>query len=147
MNRIDLSMQHKLSISEILELARTITIIGASSKAYRTSHHIMQYLLDQNYRVIPVNPNEKTVLNYECYDSVLDIPADILIDIMVIFRNKEYSGEMVRDIVEWSKKSSQRPAIWTQLDVSSREAESIAKEEELPFIKNRCIMVEHRFVN
>jgi predicted CoA-binding protein len=140
-------MRHNLSISEILAGAGNIAIIGASSKAYRTSHHIMQYLMDQNYRVIPVNPNEETVMNYKCYDSVLDIPADVTIDIMVIFRNKEYSGEMVRDIVQWSKKTSQRPAIWTQLDVSSPEAESIAEEEELPYIKNRCIMVEHRAVN
>lgn len=146
MNRIALSMQHSLSISKILDEAGNIAIIGASSKAYRTSHHIMQYLLDKNYRIIPVNPNEKTVLNNECYDSVLDIPPDVLIDIMVIFRNKEFTGEMVSDIVKWSEKTNQRPAIWTQLDVSTPEAESIAKEAKLPYIKNRCIMVEHRAV-
>jgi len=137
-------MQHNQSISEILTGAENIAVIGASSKAYRTSNHIMQYLLDQNYRLFPVNPNERAVLDNECYNSVLDIPTDVRIDIMVIFRNRQYTEEMVRDIVTWSQKTKSRPVIWTQLNVSSEGAESLAEDMELPYIKNRCIMVEHR---
>jgi len=106
----------------------------------------MQYLLDQNYRLFPVNPNESAVLDHESYNSVMDIPADIRIDIMVIFRNRQYTEEMVRDIVTWSEKTESSPVIWTQLDVSSPEAELLAEEAELPYVKNRCIMVEHRSV-
>lgn len=139
-------MQHKLSISEILTGADNIAVIGASSKAYRTSHQIMQYLLDQNYRIFPVNPNERAVLDHECYNSVLDIPDDVSIDIMVIFRNKRYTEGMVNDIVKRSKKTEKSPVIWTQLDVSSPEAEALAEEAGIPYVKNRCIMVEHRSV-
>src|SRR6056297_1217646 len=139
-------MQHNQSISEILTGAENIAVIGASSKAYRTSNHIMQYLLDQNYRLFPVNPNERAVLDHECYNSVLDIPSDVRIDIMVIFRNKQYTEEMVRDIVKWSGQTESSPVIWTQLDVSSPEAESLAGEAELPYVRNRCIMVDHRSV-
>jgi len=139
-------MQHKQSINDILTSAENIAVIGASSKAYRTSNHIMQYLLDQNYRLFPVNPNESAVLDHESYNSVMDIPADIRIDIMVIFRNRQYTDEMVRDIVTWSEKTESSPVIWTQLDVSSPEAELLAEEAELPYVKNRCIMVEHRSV-
>lgn len=106
----------------------------------------MQYLLDQNYRIYPVNPNERAVLDHECYNSVLDIPSDVRIDIMVIFRNKQYTKEMVRDIVKWSGQTESTPVIWTQLDVSSPEAESLAEEAEIPYVRNRCIMVEHRSV-
>jgi len=106
----------------------------------------MQYMLDQNYRIFHVNPNERTVLDHECYNSVLEIPSVISIDIMVIFRNKQYTEEMVRDIVKRSGQTDRRPVIWTQLDVSSPGAESSAREADLPYIKNRCIMVEHRSV-
>jgi predicted CoA-binding protein len=133
-------------MSEMLTRAENIAVIGASSKAYRTSHHIMQYLLDQNYRIFPVNPHECTVLDHDCYSSVLDIPDDTLIDVMVIFRNKKYTAEMVRDIVKRSEQTESSPVIWTQLDVSSPEAETLAGEAGLPYIKNRCIMVEHQSV-
>ena len=146
MNRIALSMQHRQSISEILTGTENIAVIGASSKAYRTSNQIMQYLLDQNYRIFPVNPNERVVLDHESYNSLLDIPSAVRIDIVVIFRNKQYTEEMVHDIVKWSKQADISPVIWTQLDVSSQEAESLAEEAELPYIRNRCIMVEHRSV-
>lgn len=106
----------------------------------------MQYLLDQNYRIFPVNPNERAVLDHECYNSVLDIPDDVSIDIMVIFRNKRYTEKMVNDIVKRSKKTEKSPVIWTQLDVSSPEAEALAEEAGIPYVKNRCIMVEHRSV-
>lgn len=137
-------MQHKLSISEILTDAKNIAVIGASSKTYRTSHQIMHYLLNNNFRIFPVNPNENSVLGHDCYSSVLDIPDDVSLDIMVIFRNKRYTEEMVRDIVKRSEQTGNSPVVWTQLDVSSPEAETLAAEAGIPYIKNRCIMVEHR---
>lgn len=144
MNRIALSMQPDQSVHQILRNADTLAVIGASSKAYRTSHHIMQYLLKQDYRTIPVNPNEQYVLGLSCYHSVQDIPADLSVDVMVIFRNKQYTGEMVRQIVNRSERTGHKPAIWTQLDVSSPEAEAIAAKAGLLYVKNRCIMVDHR---
>lgn len=104
----------------------------------------MHFLLEKGYRVIPVNPNENSVLGQKCYHSVLNIPSDILLDIMVIFRNKTYTEVMVREIVKWSRKNRSKPVIWTQLDVSSPEAEAAALEEGLPYVKNRCIMVDYR---
>jgi len=139
-------MQHKLSISDILTDAENIAVIGASSKAYRTSNHIIQYLLNQNYRIFPVNPNEQVVLGQTCYSSVIDIPISASIDIMVIFRNKRHTEEMVQDILKRSEKSKNYPVIWTQLNVSSQEAETLVVESGLPYIKNHCIMVEHRTV-
>lgn len=140
-------MQHTLSITNILNSAENVAVIGASSKSYRTSHHIMKYLMDHNYKVFPVNPNENSVLDENCYSSVVNIPNDVSIDIMVIFRNKTYTADMVNDIVKRSELTGNRPVVWTQLDVSSPEAETLAEKAGLSYVKNRCIMVEHRSVS
>ena len=72
-----------------------------------------------------------------------ELPDDLQIDIIDIFRNKKYTAEMVQDIVEWSNKTGQKPVIWTQLDVSSIEAKNLAEENGFEYVENRCLMVEH----
>jgi len=118
-------------------------VIGLSSNSWRTSNHIAEYLQRNNFRIIPVNPNEEEVLGEKSYDSMKVLPDDLQIDIIDIFRNKKYTAEMVQDIVEWSNKTGQKPVIWTQLDVSSEKAKSLAEENGFEYVENRCLMVEH----
>jgi predicted CoA-binding protein len=92
--------------------------------------------------VIPVNPEAEDIYGEKSYDKLTDIPQDVHIDIVNVFRNSEFSAEAAQDVADWKKKTGQNPVIWTQLDVSSPEAERIAEENSLPYIKNRCIMVE-----
>jgi predicted CoA-binding protein len=94
--------------------------------------------------MIPINPNETDVLGESCFDTLFDLPDDLAIDIIDIFRNKQYSEEMVKEILEWSEKSGQKPMIWTQLNVSTPEAKKIALDSGFDYIENRCLMVEHR---
>src|SRR6476620_10937971 len=51
----------------ILGAARTIAVVGASSKADRPSHGIMKILIAAGFRVIPVTPRESTVLGRKAY--------------------------------------------------------------------------------
>lgn len=129
-------------IHNILKNAKTVAMIGCSPDEYRTSNYAAKFLLDRGYRVIPVNPKAGEIYGEASYDRLTDIPSDIQIDIVNIFRNSEFSAEAAQDVAEWKSKTGQDPVVWTQLDVSSPEAEKVAEENELPYIKNRCIMVE-----
>lgn len=139
-NLIILSTQH------ILTNAKTIAIIGASSKTYRTSYMITGYLADAGYSVVPVNPNEESVQGVESYSSVLDLPEDMEVDIVNIFRNSENTLEMVEEIVNWCAGKPRKPVIWTQLYVSTPEAKKLAEENGFTYIENRCIMVDHKSI-
>jgi len=129
--------------SEILENAKSIVIIGCSANKYRTSYHIASYLKDNGYRIIPVNPKYEEVLGVPCYDTMADIPEKYKVDIVDIFRNSRYTAEMVSQVADWAEKNGQKPVVWTQLDVSSEEAETLAAEAGLPYVKNECMMVQH----
>jgi predicted CoA-binding protein len=129
--------------SDIIKKAENIAIIGCSANRYRTSYHIASYLRDNGFRIIPVNPNYEVILGLPCYDTMHDIPDKYSVDIVDIFRDSQYTAEMVRQVIDWSKNKGQKPVIWTQLDVSSEEAEKLAEEAGLSYVKNECLMVQH----
>lgn len=131
------------TIKEILEESETVAIIGCSEKEYRTSHHIASYLQQNGYRVIPINPDYDEILGEKVYASLQDVPGDTTIDIVDIFRNSEYTEEMMDQIIEFSESTGQEPVVWTQLDVSTDQAQNKAEQAGLQYIKNKCMMVEH----
>ena len=44
-------------IAKILESAKTIAVVGLSSKPWRPSFGVSAYMQKQGYHIIPVNPN------------------------------------------------------------------------------------------
>lgn len=82
------------------------------------------------------------ILGQKCYSDLNSIPKETHIDIVNVFRNSIYTTGVVDEVVLWKNKTGQSPVIWTQLDVSTPEAEAKADFENLPYVRNRCIMVE-----
>lgn len=118
-------------------------MVGCSDNPARTSNSIARYLIAAGYTVIPVNPNFTEILDRQCYPRVQDIPEDIKVDIVNIFRRPAHTAEMVRDVLQRLKDTDDQPVIWTQIGVSSKEAQELSEEAGLTYIKNRCILVEH----
>jgi predicted CoA-binding protein len=127
----------------VLDTAETIAVVGCSATPTRTSHKIARYLQERGYRMVPVNPNYDAVLGETCYPDLPSVPADIEIDIVDIFRAPKHTADMVRSAIERVKQTGQRPVIWTQLGVSSSEAEELAAEADLPYVRNRCVKIEY----
>lgn len=131
------------SVKDLLKEAKVIAVIGCSNKPYRTSCQIARYLKEQGYRIIPVHPDYEEVHGEKAYKTVYDIPEEINVDIVDIFRNSKYTAEMVDTIIKRMEMTGQKPVVWTQLGVSSGEAKKKAEEAGLRYIEERCIMVEH----
>jgi hypothetical protein len=132
------------SLAQILRDATTIAVVGLSDKPSRTSYAIARYLQTVGYRVLPINPTINAVLGETAYPDLEHLPDDVDIDIVNVFRRAEHTADVVRMTRDYAEATGTRPAIWTQLGVSSEEAETLAEEADLPYVRNRCIMVEHR---
>ena len=130
-------------LQSVLETAETIAVVGCSATPTRTSHKIARYLQARGYRIVPINPNYDEVLGETCYPELPSVPTDVTIDIVDIFRRPEHTADMVRSAIEQVEQTGERPVIWTQLGVSSSEAEELAAEAGLPYVRNRCIKIEH----
>lgn len=127
---------------EVLKKTKIIVLIGCSPDPYRTSNYAAKFLMQRGYEVIPVNPNEEVILGEKCYPDLNSIPKNVRVDIVNVFRKSIHTEGVVDEVIEWNKKTGQKPVIWTQLDVSSPQAELKAKDADLPYIRNLCIMVE-----
>ena len=81
------------------------------------------YLQRRGYRIVPVNPRETEVLGERAYPSLRDIPDDIDIDVVDVFRRAEETPEVARDAVAIGAK-----VLWLQDGIVSDEAYRIATE-------------------
>jgi uncharacterized protein len=127
-----------------LRNAKTIAIVGCSGRTNRTSHTIARYLLSNGFEVVPVNPHYDEILGRTCYPDLQSVPDELVLDIVNIFRNERFAADMVQMAADYAADRGRKPVVWTQIGVSSPEAEEIAASHGLPYVRNRCIMIEHR---
>jgi predicted CoA-binding protein len=114
--------------------AETIAVVGLSSKPSRPSHDVAAYLQDHGYRIVPVNPGETEVLGERAYPTLLDIPADVRVDVVDVFRRAADTPAVARDAVAIGAK-----VLWLQEGIVSDEAYRIASEAGLEVIMGVCI--------
>lgn len=132
-----------LDLRSVLQSAKTIAVVGCSATPTKMSHQIARYLQKRGYRIVPVNPNYDEVLGETCYPDLPSVPADIEIDVVDIFRRPKFTADMVRTAIERVEETGEAPVIWTQVGVSSPEAEELAAEAGLPYVRNRCMKIEY----
>jgi len=123
-------------IQIILEGSRTLAVVGLSSKPVRPSYGVSAYLKSYGYHIIPVNPNEESVLGEKCYPALGDVPEDF--DAVVIFRRSEFVPEIVESAIRKGAK-----VVWMQEGVQHEEAARRAREAGLQVVQDRCILKEH----
>jgi uncharacterized protein len=130
------------AIGTILEQYKTLAVVGLSSKPSRPSRGVAAYLQSRGYRVIPVNPNETSVLGEQAYASLEEVPEAL--EVVVIFRRPQH----VPAIVESAIRRGAR-VIWMQEGVFHQTAAERAQAAGLEVIQDRCILKEHakRFVS
>ena len=123
-------------LRSILGEAKTIAVVGLSSKPHRDSHSVAEWLQAKGYRIIPVNPNETEVLGEPAYASLTDVTDRI--DVVDVFRRAEATPPIARDAVEVRAR-----LLWLQSGIVSEEARRIAEEGGVKVVMDRCLMVEH----
>ncbi len=124
-------------IPELLASARTIAVVGISSKRYRPSHGVAEYMQRAGYRIVPVNPRETEVLGEKAWPDLDAVPEPV--DIVNIFRRPEFVPEIVEAAIRVGAR-----AVWMQEGVIHEEAAGRARAAGLEVVMDRCILKEHR---
>jgi uncharacterized protein len=127
--------QEDAQITELLATAKTIAVVGLSSKNHRASFGVSQYLQSSGYRIIPVNPNEAEILGEKCYARIEDIPEKI--DIVDIFRRSEFVSEIVDAAIRVGAR-----CVWMQEGVEAEASAERARKAGLIVVMDTCIAKE-----
>lgn len=122
----------------ILDNAKSIALVGASSNPARASNFVMTYLKSSicDYDLFPVNPRETEILGFTAYPSLADLP--VVPDIVDVFRKPEDCPAIAEEAVAVGAK-----VLWLQLGIVSEEAASIATAGGLEVVMDRCTKIEH----
>lgn len=128
---------HDKDITNILQQVKTIALVGASDNTARPSYHVMNYLLDQGYQVIPVSPKlaGKMLLDQLVYAELADIPYPI--DMVDVFRNADAAYAVAQDAIAIGAK-----VLWLQIGVINELAATLAADAGLKVVMDRCPKIE-----
>lgn len=125
-------------IREALERADTVAVVGCSPDPSRASHAIARYLIEQGYRVIPVNPGHREILGKRSYASLSEIPPEVRVDIVDVFRRSDKVAPVAEEAL-----ARRVPFFFMQQGVVDTASAARLEREGIGVAMDRCILVEH----
>ncbi len=141
-NKIDLRIQKFASLDamRVLFNPRSIAIIGASGSTlspYAMTAAPLSFLLDYKYagKLFPVNPKYEEVRGLKCYPSLLAIPEDV--DVVIVLA----PGEVVLNLLEECGKKGVKGVIVISAGFAETGEEGLSKQLHM-----KAIAEEYGFV-
>ncbi|WP_161944010.1 CoA-binding protein, partial [Streptococcus suis] len=87
-----------------LKNAKTIAVVGLSSREETAAYRVSKLMQEAGYKIIPVNPKAAggTILGELVYSSLAEI--DQSIDIVDVFRRSEFLPEVAQEFIQSNAK-------------------------------------------
>jgi hypothetical protein len=126
-------------LKEILKNGKTVAVVGISPKGDRPSYRVAAYLQSKGYRIIPVRPDGDTILGEKVYPRLMEIPEEIEIDVVDIFRKSEEVPPVVEETIRRGAR-----VVWMQEGVIHQQAGEEAEKAGLKVVMDLCIKKEHQ---
>ncbi len=138
---MEIDLEEDAEIGRIARDSKVIAVVGMSPNETRPSWGVARYLQAQGFRIIPVNPGHAggVLLGERVYGSLSEIPADIPVDMVDIFRRSEAVPAIVNEALAHLPGLK---VIWMQLGVQHDEAAQRARERGITVVQNRCPKIE-----
>jgi predicted CoA-binding protein len=130
-------MNSDQTLKEILQSAKTIASVGVSSDPAKESHEAAQYLKDQGYRLIPVNPTADEILGEKSYPDLESVPERI--DVVQVFRKPEDVPPVVESAIKVGAKT-----VWMQEGIVNEQAAQTARQAGLQVVMDACMRKTHK---
>lgn len=129
------------TITTCLQSSRTIAVVGLSPRPERDSHHVAEYLQQQGYRIVPVNPMAagEHILGELCWPSLTQAARQHRIDMVDVFRNSADVPPIADEAIDIGAKS-----LWLQLGVQHDAAAARARAAGMQVVQDYCTLIEHQ---
>ncbi|MCM1512390.1 MAG: CoA-binding protein [Oxalobacter formigenes] len=118
------------AIREIFRTVKTIAAVGCSPHE-GAKNYVPEFLMEQGYTVIPVNPGYEEVLGRKCYPNLTAIPVKV--DMVDCFRPAEDIPAITEEAIAIGV-----DVFWMQLGIRHKEAADRLARAGIKVIMNRC---------
>ena len=129
-------------IKNIFKSVKTIAVVGLSPDSSKDSNHVASYLQQAGYKIIPIYPKDELILGEQSYPSLADVPANIQIDMVDIFRKPEALDAIADACIA----RGDVKVFWAQKGIVNNAAAERARAAGMTVVQNKCTMVEHRML-
>ncbi|MFA9516131.1 CoA-binding protein [Halopenitus sp. H-Gu1] len=130
------------TVDDLLD-AETIVVVGCSRSPEKDAHRIPKYLNEHGYRIVPINPHAESILGETSYDRLTDVPEEIEIDVVDVFRPSEAVPNIIEDALSRRDEVGDVQGIWLQLGIRNDEAAASAESAGIAVVQDRCMKIEH----
>lgn len=128
-------------LREILTGSPTVAVLGIHREPEKAAFYVPEYLKDEGYRVIGVNPlfaNEE-ILGEKVRSTLAEISEPI--DLVDVFRKPEAILDHVDDILAMQPRPK---VVWFQLGIKNDEAAEKLEAAGITVVQNRCTLADHQ---
>ena len=128
---------------------KNIAIVGVSKSSERDSNIVAKYMIQNGYKIIPINPTANKILGLGSYKNLLEIPEHIhrKLDMVNIFRPSQDVPSIVDQAIDLKRMYGKPHVIWMQLNISHSEAAEKGRREGFTVIMDKCLKIEHERMN
>lgn len=134
----------EIELRRILTTAKTVAVIGVSSKSDRASHQVAAYLIEQtHFEVFLINPAAtENILGQKVYKSLADLP--LVPDIIDVFRKGEDMPAVFEKEFPAISSQATGKTWWMQLGIENQAVAKMAKDAGMSVVMDRCIKVDYQ---
>ena len=128
-------------LREILTGSPTVAVLGIHREPEKAAFYVPEYLHDEGYRVIGVNPEfvNETIFGERVLSSLRDISEPV--DLVDVFRKPEAIPQHVAEILAMPHRPKY---VWFQLGIKHEEAAKQLEDAGIIVIQNRCTLADHQ---
>ncbi len=134
-------LTHDNEVAAVLRAARTVAVLGAHETITRPAYYVPQYLHEQGYRILPVNPllAGKSMWGETVRATLAELAQPV--DIVDVFRRPELLPEHLDDILAMAP----RPRlVWLQLGIRNDAFAKAVQDAGIDVVQDRCTLADHR---
>jgi predicted CoA-binding protein len=128
-------------LREILTGSPTVAVLGIHQEPEKAAFYVPEYLHDEGYRVIGVNPKfaGETVLGEKVRATLAEISEPV--DLVDVFRKADEIPAHVEDILAMTPRPK---VVWFQLGIKNEEAATVLEAAGITVVQNRCTLADHQ---
>ncbi|HWM84680.1 MAG TPA: CoA-binding protein [Kofleriaceae bacterium] len=128
-------------IVAVLARSRVVAVLGAHHEAQRPAFYVPDYLHEQGYRILPVNPGlvGQTLWGEPVRARLTEL--DEPIDLVDVFRRSQAIDDHLDDFLAMRPSPS---VVWFQLGIRNDRVAAALVARGMDVVQDRCTLADHR---